>query len=112
MPPFDHPDIWDGHATLVTELVEQLDGAKPAAVVLSVGGGGLFLGVDRCAGDVVFVRFTQVGEHNGPVLLLGAFFLKKNTKIHLKCAVLDGGGLIDNVCIPRGGSKFLRGAAA
>lgn len=50
VPPFDHPDIWDGHATLVPELVEQLDGVKPAAVVLSVGGGGLFLGVDRCVG--------------------------------------------------------------
>ena len=38
--PFDDPRIWAGHATLVGELPE-----KPGAVVLSVGGGGLLLGV-------------------------------------------------------------------
>ncbi|KAI0562757.1 serine dehydratase [Gracilaria domingensis] len=42
--PFDHPRLWTGHATLVEELAHQLD-EKPAAVIVSVGGGGLFLGV-------------------------------------------------------------------
>jgi L-serine/L-threonine ammonia-lyase len=42
--PFDDPAIWDGHATIATELAEQL-GAKPGAVVLSVGGGGLLCGI-------------------------------------------------------------------
>jgi L-serine/L-threonine ammonia-lyase len=41
--PFDHPIIWEGHATLVDELVRQTD--KPDAIVLSVGGGGLLCGV-------------------------------------------------------------------
>ena len=41
--PFDHPTLWAGHSTVVDELVEQT--AKPDAIVLSVGGGGLFNGV-------------------------------------------------------------------
>jgi L-serine/L-threonine ammonia-lyase len=40
MHPFDHPDIWAGHSTLVHELVEE-----PDAVVVAVGGGGLLRGV-------------------------------------------------------------------
>lgn len=50
--PFDDPATWAGHATLVDELVEDLnvdmgDGAAagPKAVVCSVGGGGLFCGI-------------------------------------------------------------------
>jgi len=41
--PFDHPVLWEGHSTVVDELVEQTE--KPDAIVLSVGGGGLFNGV-------------------------------------------------------------------
>lgn len=48
--PFDDPDVWDGHATLVDELADQLatEGAPPpSAVVVAVGGGGLLCGVAR-----------------------------------------------------------------
>jgi L-serine/L-threonine ammonia-lyase len=41
--PFDHPDVWEGHATLVAEVAGRMP--EPAAVVLSVGGGGLLCGV-------------------------------------------------------------------
>ncbi len=41
--PFDHPEIWRGHATLVEELVQA--GVHPSVIVLSVGGGGLMSGV-------------------------------------------------------------------
>lgn len=41
--PFDDPLLWRGHATLIDEVVQA--GFKPDAVVLSVGGGGLFSGV-------------------------------------------------------------------
>ena len=40
VPPFDHPDVWDGHASIVEELPN-----KPDAIICSVGGGGLFCGV-------------------------------------------------------------------
>jgi L-serine/L-threonine ammonia-lyase len=41
--PFDHPLLWEGHATLIDEVVQA--GCQPDAVVLSVGGGGLLAGV-------------------------------------------------------------------
>lgn len=48
VPPFDHEDVWQGHAEIMREVAAQLaadyGGARPAAVVCSVGGGGLFNG--------------------------------------------------------------------
>ncbi len=41
--PFDDPLVWQGHATLVDEVVRS--GVRPDAVVVSVGGGGLLCGV-------------------------------------------------------------------
>lgn len=41
--PFDHPAIWEGHASLVHEIARA--GKKPGAMILSVGGGGLLCGV-------------------------------------------------------------------
>jgi len=43
--PFDGKDIWNGHATIVDELKEQMKGVKPGLVVCSVGGGGLLAGL-------------------------------------------------------------------
>ena len=47
IPPFDHPDIWDGNATLIDEAAAQARaaGVEFDAVVCSVGGGGLLCGV-------------------------------------------------------------------
>ena len=42
--PFDDARIWKGHSTLVGEAAAQLE-APPGAVVVSVGGGGLLVGV-------------------------------------------------------------------
>lgn len=44
IPPFDHPVLWQGHSSLVDELVLQCD-SPPDAILLAVGGGGLLLGV-------------------------------------------------------------------
>jgi len=41
--PFDDPLLWQGHATMIDEVVRL--GVKPDVVVLSVGGGGLLCGV-------------------------------------------------------------------
>ncbi|KAH7053172.1 tryptophan synthase beta subunit-like PLP-dependent enzyme [Macrophomina phaseolina] len=50
VPPFDHPDVWAGNSTLVGEVAAQLEAegvreGVPAAVVCSVGGGGLLNGI-------------------------------------------------------------------
>ncbi|XP_034647431.1 serine dehydratase-like [Trachemys scripta elegans] len=49
--PFDHPLIWQGHASMVRELKDLL-GHKPGAIVLAVGGGGLLAGVVAGLQDV------------------------------------------------------------
>lgn len=41
--PFDDPLLWQGHASMIDEVLAQ--GVSPDAVVLSVGGGGLLAGV-------------------------------------------------------------------
>ncbi|CAJ1071522.1 serine dehydratase-like isoform X2 [Xyrichtys novacula] len=44
--PFDHPLLWQGHASMITEVAACLGpNVKPGAVVVSVGGGGLLCGV-------------------------------------------------------------------
>eukprot|EP01102_Stenamoeba_stenopodia_P008806 TRINITY_DN2572_c0_g1_i4.p1 TRINITY_DN2572_c0_g1~~TRINITY_DN2572_c0_g1_i4.p1 ORF type:complete len:247 (-),score=63.53 TRINITY_DN2572_c0_g1_i4:80-820(-) len=42
--PFDNPEIWSGNASVIEELKEEFK-TPPAAIVVSVGGGGLLLGV-------------------------------------------------------------------
>lgn len=41
--PYDHVDVWEGNETVIYELSEQTE--KPDAIVLSVGGGGLLMGI-------------------------------------------------------------------
>ncbi len=41
--PFDDPNIWEGHASIVDEISSA--GIMPDGVILSVGGGGLLCGV-------------------------------------------------------------------
>ncbi|XP_041828528.1 serine dehydratase-like isoform X2 [Melanotaenia boesemani] len=53
VPPFDHPLLWQGHASMVAEVAAALGpGVKPGAVLLSVGGGGLLCGVIQGLKDV------------------------------------------------------------
>ncbi|KAK6530003.1 hypothetical protein TWF694_003379 [Orbilia ellipsospora] len=46
-PPFDHPYVWEGNSTIITEIAQQLPASHPVpdAIVFSVGGGGLFNGI-------------------------------------------------------------------
>ncbi len=46
VPPFDHPDIIEGQATVAAEILQQLPGGvTPDLVVMPVGGGGLSSGM-------------------------------------------------------------------
>lgn len=46
VPPFDHPHVWEGHGTIVDELEVQMRAVGGYdALVCSVGGGGLFVGI-------------------------------------------------------------------
>uniref|UniRef100_A0A3Q3VQ53 L-serine ammonia-lyase n=1 Tax=Mola mola TaxID=94237 RepID=A0A3Q3VQ53_MOLML len=53
IPPFDHPLLWQGHASVIAEVAAALGPAvKPGAVLVSVGGGGLLCGVIQGLKDV------------------------------------------------------------
>lgn len=77
--PFDDPLLWNGHSTIVDELVE--DGHRPDLIVLSVGGGGLLCGVieglHRHALDIPVLAvetsgassFAQSAARNARILL-------------------------------------------
>ncbi|XP_037773197.1 serine dehydratase-like, partial [Penaeus monodon] len=64
--PYDHEEIWEGHSTIVTEILQQTK-AKPAAIVLSVGGGGLLCGVlkglHKHDVDIPVVAMETQGAH-------------------------------------------------
>ncbi|KIX00138.1 uncharacterized protein Z518_10275 [Rhinocladiella mackenziei CBS 650.93] len=46
IPPFDNGAIWEGVATMVEEIHRQMpEGERPDAIVCSVGGGGLLVGI-------------------------------------------------------------------
>ncbi|MGV3481309.1 MAG: pyridoxal-phosphate dependent enzyme [Sphingobium sp.] len=62
VPPFDHPLIWQGNSTLVDELAVQ--GERPDAVVVAVGGGGLFSGVA--------LGMERAGWSDVPIVAVGA----------------------------------------
>ncbi|KAM6241760.1 serine dehydratase-like isoform 2-T2 [Spheniscus humboldti] len=57
--PFDHPLVWQGHASLVRELKDSLE-TKPDAILLAVGGGGLLAGV--------VAGLRQVGWQDVPIV--------------------------------------------
>jgi len=57
--PFDHPDIWEGHTSIVQELYGQLP-KKPDAVICVVGGGGLLCGIAK--------GLQRVGWNDVPIL--------------------------------------------
>ncbi|XP_007936381.1 L-serine dehydratase/L-threonine deaminase [Orycteropus afer afer] len=68
IPPFDDPLIWEGHTSIVKELKETLS-AKPGAIVLSVGGGGLLCGVVQGLQevgweDVPIIAMETIGAHS------------------------------------------------
>lgn len=43
IPPFDHPTLWEGHASVIAECAAQMP--EPDWIVVAVGGGGYFCGV-------------------------------------------------------------------
>nr|WP_156712903.1 threonine ammonia-lyase IlvA [Nitratireductor arenosus] len=47
VPPFDHPDIIEGQATVALEIARQMPDGVPDLMLLPVGGGGLAAGVTR-----------------------------------------------------------------
>lgn len=63
---YDHPDIWQGHTSLVRELV--YSSPKPSCIITAVGGGGLLTGIlmglkEYGWTDVPIVAMETEGAH-------------------------------------------------
>ena len=76
VPPFDHPEVWNGAATMIPEIARQLPPREvgdecsfPAdAIVCSVGGGGLFNGIVSGLGEYVKSNGGEGAKRNVQVL--------------------------------------------
>jgi L-serine/L-threonine ammonia-lyase len=91
VPPFDHPDIWEGHSSIVHELKRQLadmhnsvsllNGSShkaPDAIICSVGGGGLFNGIMQGLDELSWSKTLVVGvETDGAHSLSAALEAKQ-----------------------------------
>merc|ERR1711990_767034 len=65
--PFDHPLIWEGHATIIDELKEA--NINPSLIICCVGGGGLLLGILKglernSMGSVPVLAMETHGAHS------------------------------------------------
>lgn len=63
--PYDHPDIWKGHSSIIDEVMSE-HFPMPDAVIVSVGGGGLACGVLEGMhrhgwNDVPFIAVETIG---------------------------------------------------
>ncbi len=75
IPPFDHPLIWEGHATLIQEVADT--GLRPDAILAAVGGGGLACGI--------LEGMHQQGWHDIPLIAvetLGADCFSQSMQAH------------------------------
>ncbi|QIX00031.1 hypothetical protein AMS68_005548 [Peltaster fructicola] len=65
--PFDHPDVWRGHETLVEEVKAQFEqqgeSGAPDVMVCSSGGAGLFIGIAQ--------GMEKVGWQSTTILVMG-----------------------------------------
>lgn len=58
-PPFDHPDIWQGNSTCMTEIAAQMPGGEePDVLICSVGGGGLINGICQAMDSLNMTKTT------------------------------------------------------
>ncbi|EFA82801.1 L-serine ammonia-lyase [Heterostelium album PN500] len=83
--PFNHPDLWEGHSTLIDEVYQSVQSGhaeKPDVIICSVGGGGLLVGLVN--------GLHRVGWHDVPIVavethgaksLAGCFQVGHHTKL-------------------------------
>ena len=69
--PFNDSLLWEGHATIIDEIADEMakEGVKPGAVIVSVGGGGLLCGVVQGLrrnnlGSVPVIAVETEGAHS------------------------------------------------
>jgi L-serine/L-threonine ammonia-lyase len=100
--PFDHPEIWEGHSTIMDEIEKQLPkNSKPDAVILSVGGGGLLSGC--------LLGMHKRGWNDVPVITMETY----GTESFYKCVTTGQWAQLDeirSICKTLGAKKVCKRA--
>lgn len=100
--PFDHPEIWEGHSTIMDEIERQLPKkVKPDALILSVGGGGLLSGC--------LIGMHRNGWTDVPVITMETY----GTESFYKCVTTGEWAQLDkinSICKTLGSKKVCRRA--
>lgn len=80
VPPFDHPKIWEGYVSLVEEF--ERANFKPDAILLSVGGGGLYSGIVQGCHKVGWLDVPIItAETSGAASFAKSFQEKKRIRL-------------------------------
>src|SRR6266702_5671142 len=88
VPPFDHPDIVAGQATVALEIVEDLPDV--AAVVVPVGGGGLISGVVAGLAAAGSAAMVWGVEPAGAPKLTRSLAAGRPTQLERSASIADG----------------------
>ncbi|OEI82561.1 threonine ammonia-lyase IlvA [Brucella sp. BO3] len=107
VPPFDHPGIVEGQATVALEIERQLpDDSKPDLVLLPVGGGGLSSGVTQYIADLGWKTAFRFVEPQGAASLKASLEAGKRVKLSHIDNFVDGAAVAE---IGKENFKLLKG---
>lgn len=107
VPPFDHPGIIEGQATVAFEIEQQLpDGKKPDLVLLPVGGGGLAAGVTQYMTGLGWKTAFRFVEPEGAASLHASLEAGKRVKLAKVDNFVDGAAVAE---IGKENFKLLKG---
>ncbi len=97
VPPFDHPGIVEGQATVALEIARQWpeEGRKPDLVLLPVGGGGLAGGVTHYIGDLGWKTAFRFVEPKGAASLKASLEAGKRVKLSHVDNFVDGAAVAE-----------------
>ncbi|WP_343315997.1 threonine ammonia-lyase IlvA [Brucella sp. BE17] len=107
VPPFDHPGIIEGQATVALEIEQQLpEGKKPDLVLLPVGGGGLAAGVTQYMAGIGWKTAFRFVEPEGAASLNASLEAGKRVKLTKVDNFVDGAAVAE---IGKENFKLLKG---
>ena len=96
MPPFDHPEVIEGQATVMCEIVDQMPNKEcPDIIALAVGGGGLAAGMVKFAGQKKLKNRFIFVEPKGAASFTTALLEKKITRLAKTDNFVDGASVAE-----------------
>ncbi len=96
VPPFDHREVIEGQATVMSEIVAQMpNNTCPDVIALAVGGGGLAAGMVKFAGNKRLKNGFIFVEPKGAASFTTALLEKKITRLSKTDNFVDGASVAE-----------------